>query len=43
MIDQKELLNQLDMRDNMKDQENQITSKTIRKLIIIINNFFIIL
>ena len=30
MIDQKELINQLDIRDNMKDQENQITSKTIR-------------
>ena len=30
MIDQKELINQLDIRDNMTDQENQITSKTIR-------------
>ena len=35
MIDQKELINQLDIRDNMKDQENQITSKTIRNLILL--------
>ena len=41
MIDQKELINQLDIRDNMKDQENQITSKTIRNLILLQN--FIIL
>ncbi len=31
MLDQNELLNQIDMGDNMKDQENQITTKTIRK------------
>ncbi len=31
MIDQKELLNQLDIEDNMQNQENQITSKIIRK------------
>ena len=37
MIDQKELINQLDIRDNMKDQENQITSKTIRNLILLQN------
>ena len=30
MIDQNELLNQLDMEDNMKDQESQITKKIIR-------------
>ena len=36
MIDQKEFLNQMDMKDNLKDQENQITSKTIRKLYIFI-------
>ena len=41
MIDQKELINQLDIRDNMKDQENQITSKTIRNLILL--KYFIIL
>ena len=35
MIDQKELINQLDIRDNIKDQENQITSKTIRNLILL--------
>ena len=34
MNDQKELMNQLDVGDNMKDQENQITTKTIRKLIL---------
>ena len=30
MMDQKEFLEQMDMKDNLKDQENQITSKTIR-------------
>ena len=34
MIDQKELMNRLDVGDGMKDQENQITTKTIRKLIL---------
>lgn len=32
MINDKEILNQLNMEDNLKDQENQITSKAIRKL-----------
>ncbi len=31
MINQKEFMNQLHIEDNMKDQENQITTKTIRK------------
>ena len=35
MIGQKDFINQLDVNDNMKDQENQITSKTIRNSIII--------
>ena len=39
MIDQKELMNQLDVGDNMKDQENQITTKTIRKLILYLYYF----
>ena len=35
MIGQKDFINQLDVNDNMKDQENQITSKTIRNFIFI--------
>ena len=33
MVDQEDLLKQIDddLQDNMKDQENQITTKTIRK------------
>ena len=35
MIGQKDFINQLDVNDNMKDRENQITSKTIRNFIFI--------
>ena len=31
MQDQAELLNQLKLEDNIKEQENQITKKVIRK------------
>ena len=41
MIDQKEFLEQMDMKDNLKDQENQITSKTIRNYNIFILYIFI--
>ena len=30
MVDQTDLLNQLKLEDNIKDQENQITKKVIR-------------
>jgi len=30
MVDQTDLLNQLKLEDNIKDQENQITKKIIR-------------
>ena len=32
MQDQAELLNQLKLEDNIKEQENQITKKVIRKI-----------
>ena len=41
MMEQKEFLEQMDMKDNLKDQENQITSKTIRKFNIFILIIFI--
>ena len=31
MVDQADLLNQLKLEDNIKEQENQITKKVIRK------------
>ena len=43
MMDQKEFLEQMDMKDNLKDQENQITSKTIRNYNIFILIIFILL
>ena len=43
MMDQKEFLEQMDMKDNLKDQENQITSKTIRNYNIFILIIFIII
>jgi hypothetical protein len=40
-MDKNEILNQLNMEDNMKAQENQITSKIIRNLNLInINHNF---
>ena len=41
MVDQADLLNQLKLEDNMKDQENQITKKVIRKINSIYLSFFI--
>ena len=41
MMEQKEFLEQMDMKDNLQDQENQITSKTIRKFNIFILIIFI--
>ena len=32
MVDQADLLNQLKLEDNIKEQENQITKKVIRKI-----------
>ena len=40
-MDKNEILNQLNMEDNMKAQENQITSKIIRNLNLININAFL--
>ena len=40
-MDQKEFLEQMDMKDNLKDQEKQITSKVIRNYNIFILIIFI--
>ena len=41
MVDQTDLLNQLKLEDNIKEQENQITKKVIRKINSIYLSFFI--
>ena len=41
MVDQTDLLNQLKLEDNIKDQENQITKKVIRNKLLFIYNFFL--
>ena len=41
MEDQAEILNQLKLEDNIKEQENQITKKVIRKINSIYLSIFI--